>query len=361
MNGPSVMNGPIDLRSDTVTRPDAAMYRAMCDAPLGDDVFGDDPTVKRLEERAAGLLGKEAALFVPSGTMGNAIAVAIHCRPGDEMIVERTSHTYNFECGGSARLWGVQAVPVDSPEGNGRLPPAAIRAALRRDDVHLPRSRLVVLEQTHNLSGGRVLPLAYVEEVAAVCRSAGLALHLDGARIFNAAVALGIAAAELARAADTVMFCVSKGLGAPAGSLLCGPQALIKEARRIRKLLGGGLRQVGVLAAAGLHAIENNIEALARDHEHARALGEALAGIGGIRIRPWPVETNMVYLDPPAEPSDAADRIGESLKGRGISAVKLGPSFRFVFHRDIDPLAAREARDRIREAVLEALSRPSLK
>jgi len=352
-----MMNGPIDLRSDTVTRPDAAMYRAMCDAPLGDDVFGDDPTVKKLEERAAALLGKEAALFVPSGTMGNAIAVAVHCRPGDEMIVERTSHTYSFECGGSARLWGVQAVPLDSPGGDGRLPPAAIRAALRQDDVHLARSRLVVLEQTHNLSGGRVLPPSYVEEVAAVCRSAGLALHIDGARIFNAAVALGMKAADLARPADTVMFCVSKGLGAPAGSLLCGPQALMGEGRRVRKLLGGGLRQVGVLAGAGLHAIENNIDGLARDHDHARALGEALNAIPipGVRIRPWPIETNMVYLDPPADRPEAAERIGQALTRRGIAAVKIGASFRFVFHRDIDDSTARAACGNIREAVLEAL------
>src|SRR5687768_1775994 len=196
------------------------MYRAMTGAPLGDDVFGDDPTVIRLEERAAEMLRKEAAIFVPSGTMGNTIAVAVHCRPGDEVILERSSHTFNFECGGPARLWGVQAVPLESPGKNGQLPVSALRGALRsRSDVHQPRSRLVILEETHNLSGGRVLPLSYLQEAAEFCRTAGLALHLDGARIFNAAVAMGCEAREIAAVADTVMFCVSKGLGAPVGSL----------------------------------------------------------------------------------------------------------------------------------------------
>src|SRR5262245_65600605 len=207
------------------------MYRAMTGAPLGDDVFGDDPTVIRLEERAAELLGKEAALFVPSGTMGNAIALGVHCRPGDEVILERSSHTFNFECGGPARLWGVQAVPLESPERNGRIPLHALRAAIRsKSDVHQPRSRLVVLEETHSLSRGRVLPLDYLEEVALFCRSAGLALHFDGARIFNAAVAMGLSAREVAAGADSVMFCVSKGLGAPVGSLLCGGREFIAEA-----------------------------------------------------------------------------------------------------------------------------------
>jgi len=348
------MTRAIDLRSDTVTRPDAAMYRAMTSAPLGDDVFGDDPTVKRLEERAAELLGKAAALFVPSGTMGNTIAVAVHCRPGDEVILERSSHSYNFECGGIARLWGVQAVPIESPGGDGCISLSAVRGALRITDVHLPRSRLLALEQTHNLSGGRVLPLHYLEQAAAFCRSAGLRLHLDGARIFNAAVALGRPARELAAGADSVMFCVSKGLGAPVGSLLLGPVEFIAEARRVRKLLGGGMRQAGVLAAAGLHALEHNVERLREDHDHAAALGKALIELPGIRVRPWPVETNMVYIE--LEGSRQIEGLWDTLRLRGVLSVMLGQSIRFVFHKDIDGGMAREAVEKIRAAALEVSS-----
>ncbi len=350
--GPSA---PIDLRSDTVTRPDQAMYRAMAAAPLGDDVFGDDPTVNRLEARAAEVLGKEAALFVPSGTMGNSIAIAVHCRPGDEVILERSSHSFNFEGGGAARLWGVQALPIEAPDG--RIPPAAIRGALRPADVHMPRSRLVVLEETHNLSGGRVLPVEYIREVASIAAGAGMRLHLDGARIFNAAVALGRPAAEIAGPADTCMFCVSKGLGAPVGSLLVGPRDFIAEARRVRKLLGGGMRQAGILAAAGLHALEHNIDRLAEDHAHARALGEALAAVDGAGVRPFPVETNMVYLDLPRSPPEELDRLKQGLEDRGVLAVRIGRSFRFVFHKDIPGPLAGEARTRIVSAVTEILSR----
>ena len=342
----------IDLRSDTVTRPDAGMYRAMAEAPLGDDVFGDDPTVIRLEERAAEMLAKEAALFVPSGTMGNSIAVAVHCRPGDEVIVERTSHNYNCETGGSARLWGVQAYPIDAPDG--RIAPDAIRKAVRSADVHLPRSKLVILEETHNLSGGRVLPLDYIREVAAVASGAGLRLHIDGARIFNAAVAMGRPAAEIAAPADSCMFCVSKGLGAPAGSLLTGPRDFIAEARRVRKLLGGGMRQAGILAAAGLHALEHNIERLAEDHAHARAFGEKLRAIPGAGVRP--VETNMVYLDLPRASTQELDRLRSVLQDRGVLAIRIGASFRFVFHKDIPPRQAKEAGDRVAGAVSELLS-----
>jgi threonine aldolase len=347
-----VSSSPIDLRSDTVTRPDAAMYRAMVEAPLGDDVFGDDPTVRRLEERAAELLGKAAALFVPSGTMGNTIAVAVHCRPGEEMVLERSSHTYNFEGGGAARLWGVQPVPLDSPGGDGCIPPAAIRAAIRPADVHLCRTRLVVLEETHNLSGGRVLPIEYIAEVGRLCRSAGLALHLDGARIFNAAVALKRPVREIAAGADSVMFCVSKGLGAPAGSLLSGSPEFIQEARRVRKCLGGGMRQAGVLAAAGLHALDHNVERLEEDHLHARWLGEPLAALAGVRVRPWPVETNMVYLDLLESPGAAA-RLVERLRRAGVLSVQLGESVRFVFHKDVSGEEARSAVEKIRSAILE--------
>jgi threonine aldolase len=345
----------IDLRSDTVTRPDPAMLRAMTEAPLGDDVFGDDPTVKLLEERAAEVVGKEAALFVPSGTMGNSIAVSLHCRPGDEMILERSSHTYNFEGGGPARLWGVQASTIEAPSG--RIPVSAIRAAIRPADIHMPRTRLVVLEETHNLSGGRVLPIEYIDEVGAFCRSAGLALHIDGARIFNAAVALGRPAAEIARAADSVMFCISKGLGAPVGSLLCGRREFIAEGRRVRKVLGGGMRQAGLLAACGLHALATNIDRLAEDHARARALGEALLAIPAIEVRPRPIETNMVYVGIAREGPETIDRLAEGLRRRGVLAAKIGRSVRFVFHKDIDAAMALNAVGKIREAVLEALGR----
>jgi len=338
--------GIIDLRSDTVTRPDAAMVAALAAAPLGDDVFGDDPTVILLEERAAAILGKEAALFIPSGTMGNSIALAVHCRPGDEAVMERSSHSFNFECGGAARLWGIQVLPIEGSDG--RIPLEAIQASVRPRDVHMPRTRLVVLEQTHNLSGGSVLPVGYIQDAGALCRRAGLLLHLDGARIFNAAVALGCSAAEIAAPADSVMFCISKGLGAPAGSLLCGSGDFIAEARRVRKLLGGGMRQAGILAACGLHALEHNIDRLAEDHANARALGEALAFFPGLRVRPWPVATNMVYLDLPGTRPEAPGLILEALRSQGILALRVGASLRFVFHKDA-------AGDKARRAIPEIL------
>jgi len=324
------------------------MYAALTGAPLGDDVFGDDPTVVRLETEAATLLGKEAALFVPSGTMGNSIAISLATTPGDEMVIDASAHSLNFEVAGAAHLWGVQAHPVLSDRGE--VPVETIRAAVRPADIHLPRTSLVILEQTSNLGGGHILPLSYLRSVRQLCEEHGLHFHLDGARLFNAVVASGVPAKDYAACVDTVMFCISKGLGAPAGSLLCGTGDLIQRARRVRKLLGGGLRQAGVLAACGLHALEHNIERLAEDHAHARRLSEALRGAAPAGTEVDVAETNMVYLRfQPGESTNAADTVA-ALEAEGIRAVNmLGRAVRFVFHKDIaadriDEICERAAR-----------------
>ena len=339
----------MDLRSDTVTRPDKPMLEALCSAPVGDDDFRDDPTVKLLEERAALLLGKEAALFVRSGTMANSIAIAVSTLPGDEVLLEGSAHSLHFEVAGGARLWGVQMLPL--PGNGGVVPLERIREAIRPRDVHCPRSRLLILEQTSNLAGGRVLPLDYLRQVRDLTNELGLSFHLDGARIFNAQVASGVPAKEYAACAKTVMFCVSKGLGAPVGSLLAGPAALMEEARRVRKLLGGGMRQAGVLAACGLHALEHNVERLAEDHVHAKLLADSIreAGIPGVEVDA--PETNMVYLRLDGGP-DVLRLLVEALRKEGVLAVAvLARAVRFVFHRDVTALLAREAK----EIILEVL------
>jgi threonine aldolase len=347
----------IDLRSDTVTRPDRAMYEALCSAPLGDDVLGDDPTARRLEERAADALGKEAALFVPSGTMANSIAIAVLTRPGDEALIEEQAHSLLFEVGGAARLWGVQMVPLGSQ--NGVVALERLRAAVRPVDIHLPRTRLVVLEQTSNLSGGRILPLEYLRGVRQLTRSLGLGFHLDGARIFNAAVASGVPAKEYADCADTVMFCLSKGLGAPAGSVLVGPKALLDEARRVRKLLGGGMRQAGILAACGLHALENNVARLAEDHANAQRFSRALktAALPGIQVAE--PETNMVYVQVEGAPIELYRKVVEEMKARNVLTLAvLGRALRFVFHKDVSSADTATAAELTAE-VLGQVLRPS--
>ncbi len=349
----------IDLRSDTVTVPDEGMYRAMREAPLGDDVFEDDPTTRRLEERAAEVLGKEAALFVPSGTMGNSIAIAVLSRPGDEVLIEAAAHSFNFEVGGGARLWGAQLRPLESERG--QVPLAKIRGALRPIDVHLPRSRLLILEQTNNLAGGSVLPLEYLRAVQTVCRENDLAFHMDGARIFNASIAGGVPVSDYAGCADSVMFCFSKGLGAPVGSVVAGSTDFVREARRVRKLLGGGLRQSGVLAACGLYALEHNVNRLAEDHAHARALAEAISETisetgfqtGGLRgFDVVPPETNMVYLRRGDDSSVDCQSLIAAFDRAGVRAVSiLGRAVRFVFHKGISSEDAAEANRRILEAL----------
>ena len=285
---------PIDLRSDTVTRPTAAMRRAMAEAEVGDDVLGEDPTVNALQRRTAELLGKESALFVPSGTMANQIAVGVHTTPGDELLCDETSHVYVWEGGGIARLSGVTARTIAGERG--LLAPALLRDKVRPDDGHYVRTRLVCLENTHNRGGGRVQPIEQVGEVSAWARAQGLAMHLDGARLMNAVVATGIPAHEWARHFDTVSICFSKGLGAPVGSALAGPGELIREAHRLRKVFGGGMRQAGILAAAALHALEHHVERLAEDHANAQILARAVEETEGLRLESGPVETNLVWI-----------------------------------------------------------------
>jgi threonine aldolase len=282
----------IDLRSDTVTKPSPPMRRAMAEAEVGDDVYGEDPTVNRLQSLAAELLAKEAALFCSSGTQGNLLAVMSHCERGDEYIVGQRAHTYRFEGGGAAVLGSIQPQPLDFKE-DGTLDLDEVARNIKPKDFHFARTRLLCLENTQE---GKVLPLGYLERASGLTRKQGLSLHLDGARIFNAAVKLQVPASEIARHFDTVSFCLSKGLGAPVGSLLVGPKEIIDKARRWRKVLGGGMRQAGILAAAGIYALTNNIERLAEDHHNAGTLTEGLSAIAELKLDPSAVQTNMVFF-----------------------------------------------------------------
>ena len=324
----------VDLRSDTVTLPSPEMRQAMYMAELGDDVFGEDPTVNRLEELAAELMGKKEALFVVSGTMGNLVSLLTHCRRGDEAILGNLSHTFNYEVGGAAALGGIQFMVLPN-ERNGMLRPAEVEAAIRSpEDIHYPRSRLVCLENTHSLCGGVVLSAVQTKSIADIAHRHGLALHLDGARIFNAAVALGVDVKELVEEADSVMFCLSKGLGAPVGSMVVGSAEFIQEARRMRKMVGGGMRQAGVIAAAGIFALETMTERLAEDHINARALGDGIAEIPGLSIDLETVQTNMVFFGLGREDmtqQDLVDALGE----RGVKILVLGGRLRAVTHYGI--------------------------
>ena len=315
----------IDLRSDTVTRPSAAMRSVMNDAPVGDDVFGDDPTVNRLQAALAERLGFEAGLFCPSGTQSNLAALMAHCQRGEEYIVGQEAHTYRYEGGGAAVLGSIQPQPI-SNQADGSLKLADIEAAIKPDDVHFAQTRLIALENT---IGGKVLPLSYMAEVAALARARGLSLHLDGARMFNAAVKLGVSGQELCQGFDSVSVCLSKGLGAPIGSVLCGSHDLIKRAHRTRKMLGGGMRQAGVLAAAGLFALEYNVQRLAEDHDNAARLAAGLAEIEELRLEP--VQTNIVYAHVPAA---RCAELQAYLATRGITAL-IGPKTRLVTHLDV--------------------------
>lgn len=333
---PQVINGQTisDFRSDTVTQPTPAMREAMAAAVVGDDVFGDDPTVNALQEEAAALFGKEAALFVPSGTMGNLIALKLHTEPGDEVLFERNAHMFNCEGGGSAWVAGVQARTLDGPLG--RLDPDEVRQAIRKDDPHFPRTRLLAIENTHNFYGGRIVPLDHLKALRAVADERGLKVHIDGARIMNAAVASDTAPAQYGAIADTIMFCLSKGLGAPIGSLLVGSRDDIGRAHRIRKALGGGMRQVGVVAAPGLLALRDGPAQLALDHAHARQLAEGLAAIDTLEVDVVACETNILFVKSRAGPA-AAERLTAALAERGVWAIALGAlGIRFVTHRHVD-------------------------
>ena len=319
------MSRPIDLRSDTVTRPTAAMRAAMAAAELGDDVYGDDPTVNALQARIAELLGKEAALFVPSGTQSNLCGLMAHCQRGDEYLVGQMAHAYRWEGGGAAVLGSIQPQPL-AQRANGIIDLADIEAAIKPDDPHHARTRLLALENTW---GGLVLPLAYVQAATTLARGRGLSTHLDGARLFNAAVASGVPAAELAQPFDTVSVCFSKGLGAPVGSALVGPRDLIRQALRTRKMLGGGMRQAGVLAAAALHALDHHINRLADDHANARALAQGLEGLPGVTVQP--PQTNMVFIDlAPERAAGVVDRLRQAgLLCNGLYRLRL------VTHLDV--------------------------
>jgi threonine aldolase len=326
---------PVDLRSDTVTQPTPAMKRAMVDAPLGDDVFGDDPSVNRLEAMAAERLGKEAAIFVPSGTMANQVAVRCHTSPGDLVIMAEASHVYQYEGGAPAMISGVLIRLL--PAERGILEPAAVRDAIPPDDVHFAPARLLCVENTSNRGGGSVYPLERLDALGALARECGLVSHLDGARIFNAQVASGVPVARIAQPFDTVSVCLSKGLGAPVGSMLCGSAALIRRARRVRKQLGGGMRQAGILAAAGIHALEFHVERLAEDHARARQLWQGLA-TAGWQVEPEP-ETNMVYVR-------VEDQLGmvARLAEAGLLCAAVGPGrIRLVTHLGLDDAAVARA------------------
>jgi len=337
---------PIDLRSDTVTRPTAAMRRAMAEAEVGDDVMNEDPTVLKLQEKTAELMGKEAALFTPSGTMANQIAVGLQARAGDELICGPTSHVYLWEGGGIARLWGVTPRTIDPAQG--LLTLADLQGKIRPDDQHYTPTRLVCLENTHNRAGGRVHPITAVAEVAGWARAHHLAMHLDGARLMNAVVASGIPAAEWARYFDTVSMCFSKGLGAPVGSAIVGSADLIHEAKRLRKVLGGGMRQAGVIAAGALHALENHVDRLADDHANARVLAGAVEEAEGLSLEHGPVETNLVWID--VDPAlGTAREVADRLREAGVLVSVLGPQVvRACTHLDVSESDARKAADAFR-------------
>ncbi|MFY1824656.1 low-specificity L-threonine aldolase [Myxococcus fulvus] len=338
---------PIDFRSDTVTKPTAAMRRAIAEAEVGDDVYGEDPTVLRLEAKVAERLGLEAALFVPSGTQANQLAIGAHCRQGDEVLTEAGSHILHYEGGAVPALWGVQPQPL--PGEWGVLTPEVVAAAVREDNIHNPRTRLLSLENTHNRGGGSVWSVERFAQVVKVARDAGLAVHLDGARLFNAEVAAGVPASSWAKLTDTTAVCFSKGLGAPVGSALAGRADLIREARRLRKRLGGGMRQAGILAAAALYALEHHVERLAEDHANARRLAAGLAEVPGVEVDVTRVQTNMVF----AEFTRPARDMVPLLSTHGVLTNPAGGprSVRLVTHLDVSAADIDEAVARVRRAL----------
>jgi len=285
----------INIRSDTQTLPSPEMRRAIAESELGDDTYGEDPTVKRLEALVADMTGMEASLLVLSGTMGNLAALMAHAVPGDEVFLDVDSHIFYYEIGGMANIAGLMPMPVASPDG--MMDPDALRSAIRKPNLHYPRPKVLCLENTHNRSGGRVVPLTLHNELCGIARENGLKVHLDGARIFNAALAAGVPVSAFTENIDSMMFCLSKGLGCPLGSMICGSKAFIAEADRARKRLGGGMRQAGIMAAAGIYALENNVDRLIDDHKSARRLAEGVNGIPGLSVDMSTVESNMIYVN----------------------------------------------------------------
>jgi threonine aldolase len=321
-----------DFRSDTVTKPTPAMRRAMAEAEVGDDVLGDDPTVELLERTVADLFGMEAAVYVPSGTMGNSILIATHARPGDEIIAEEWAHTLNFEVGGLAGLWGILTRTLRSDRGV--MDPGEIARWIRPGSLHTPKTAAVTVENTHNFHGGAVLPIENLRALRDLCLERGVALHVDGARIWNAAAATGIALEEYGSLCDTMSVCLSKGLGAPVGSVAMGTAETIERARIYRKRLGGGMRQSGTLAAAGLTAVETMRERLVEDHANARRLAEGMAGLPGLAVDPDAVETNILFVTIDGR---TAEEFTGALGAEGVRVLPTGESeVRFVTHADVD-------------------------
>ena len=347
------MNPTVDLRSDTVTRPTSAMRRAIAEAIVGDDVIGDDPTVLELERRVADLTGKEAAVFVPSGTMGNQLGIAVHTEPGDQVLIERESHIFHYEQGGLGANSGCLASLADTKRG--AITPEMLDAAIEdhRDD-HVARLALVCAENTHNRHGGAVVPLEALRALAAAARERGVRVHLDGARLWNASVATGIPMREWAATADSVMMCFSKGLGAPVGSILVGEAGAMRKARRVRKRWGGGMRQVGILAAACLHALDHHLDRLADDHRRARDLAALIASLPGIRVSE--PETNIVFVDF-EHPALDLTSVYERLERRGIQTLPYGKRrLRLTTHLDVDDAGIARAADALQAVVEEALA-----
>lgn len=341
----------VDLRSDTVTRPTPEMRQAMANAEVGDDVYGEDPTVNRLQALAAEILGKEAGLFVASGTMGNLIAILAHCQRGDEVILGSKAHTFLFEAGGISALGGVHSCQIPN-QPDGSLALDDIEAAIRPDDVHHPITRLVTLENTHNRCGGTVLGVEYSRTVGALAHSRGLSLHLDGARLFNAAAALNVPACTLAEPADSVSICLSKGLCAPVGSVLVGSRAFIQRAHRLRKMLGGGMRQAGVLAAAGIIALEQMTTRLAEDHAHARSLAAGLAQLPGLVLDPGSPHTNMIFLTLDSSLGADERELAARLAEQGVKVGVTGKRrFRLVLHYWVDEAGVEQTLQAFRHAL----------
>jgi threonine aldolase len=334
----------IDLRSDTVTKPSRGMRQAIAEAEVGDDVFGEDPSVNRLQELAARILGKEAALFVPSGTMANQVCIKTHTQPGDEIIMERTNHPFNNESGAIAALSGAQVHLLDGERGI--ITAAQVAQVIHSgENVHHAPTRLVCLENTHNRGGGNVYPLEVIREISSLARERGLAMHLDGARLLNACIASGIPAPEYTQYFDSCTLCLSKGLGAPVGSVIAASADFIQRARRYRKMFGGGMRQAGILAAAGIYALEHNVERLAEDHQHAKLLAERISSARGLHLNPQEVETNILYfqLDLAKARFDAYELM-QAMRQRGVLGLALNPTtMRLVTHLDVSREQVEEA------------------